>query len=93
MADGAPEGIDSPCADAPQVRLEFGERHLDRGQVGRVWRQEQELGAALFEHGGGFGAFVAGEVVEDDDIAEPERGRELGFDPGLENPAVHRPVD
>ena len=38
MADCAPEGVDGPGADAPEVSLELGERHLDRVQVWRVER-------------------------------------------------------
>lgn len=33
--------------------------------------------------------FMAGEVVEDDDVAWLEGGRKLGFDIGLEDHAVH----
>jgi hypothetical protein len=33
------------------------------------------------------------EVVEDDDVALPELGRELGLDPDVEGGAVHRAVE
>lgn len=36
---------------------------------------------------------MAGEVVEDHDVAGLERWGELGFDPGLEDLAAHRPID
>ena len=53
---------------AQQV-LELGEDLLDRVQIGRVFRQEEELGA-----GGADGvahrlALVAAEIVHDDDVA------------------------
>lgn len=38
-------------------------------------------------------AFMAGEVVEDDDVAWLEGGRKLGFDIGLEDHAVHWGID
>ena len=46
-----------------------GEGHLDRVEVGTVGRQEQEQGALVLQHLGGFCALVDGEIVEDDDVA------------------------
>lgn len=37
--------------------------------------------------------FMAGEVVEDDDVAWLEGGRELGFDADLEDHPVHRGIN
>ena len=47
VADGPPEGVDCPGADAPEMSLELGEGHLDRIEVGTVGRQEEEPRAAL----------------------------------------------
>jgi len=38
-------------------------------------------------------AFVRAEIVENDDIARFQGSDELGFDVGLESPAVDRPVE
>ena len=39
------------------------------------------------------GLFLGGKVVHDDDITLDEGRRELGLDIGVEDAAVHRPVD
>jgi len=75
------------------MRLEFGECHFDWIKIGAVWRQEQEPSAAFFEDGFGFVAFMAGQVVEDHNVAWLERWRELGLDIDLEDVAVHRAVN
>ena len=36
---------------------------------------------------------MGAEIVEDNDVARTERGRELGLDVGVEHLAVERPVD
>lgn len=89
MAECTPELVDCSRADASQMGFELGKGHFDRIEVWRVGRQEQEPCAAFLEHGGSFWAFMAGEIVEDHDIAALERGRELCFDPCLEEVAVH----
>ena len=88
-----PQGIDGPRFCLSQMSLEFGEGHLDRIEVGAVGRQVEEPCAALLEDRGGLLALVAGEVVEDHHVAWLQRWSELGFDPGLEDPPVHRAVD
>jgi hypothetical protein len=40
IADGFPEGLDCPGADASEMGLELGERHLDGVEVWTVRRQE-----------------------------------------------------
>lgn len=75
------------------MRLEFGESHLDRVQIRRIGRQEEEPGTSAFQAVGSFGAFVNGEIVEDDDIARRERRGELGLDPEIEECPVKRLVD
>ena len=56
-------------------------------------RQEQEPSATLLENGFGFLAFVAAEVVEDDNVTWLKRGGELGLDVGVEDLAIHGLVD
>ncbi len=84
ISDCFPEVIEGSGGGGAQMGLEFGERHLDRVEVGTVGRQEQEPGSFLLEAFGGPCAFVDGEVVEDDDVALREGRRELGLDPGVE---------
>ena len=93
VADGLAEGVDGPGADSAQVSLELGEGHFDRIEIGAVGRQEEEPCAAFPEDGLGFGAFVAGEVVEDDHVTLAQGRSELGLDVGIEGLAVHRVVD
>lgn len=73
--------------------LEFCEGHFDGVKVWAVGRQEEEPSAAFLKDGAGLLAFVAGEIVEDDDIAWRKGWRELGFDVGFEDTAVHGLID
>ena len=73
--------------------LQFGERHLDRIEIGTVGREEEEPCSARFDDLMRLLAFVAREVVEDDDVARIEGRRELGLDVDLEDLARHRAVD
>jgi len=73
--------------------LEFSECHFDRVEIGAVWRSEEEPCASGLEYGLGFFAFVAGEIVEDNDVAGLEGRGELGFDIGLKGCSVHGAVD
>ncbi len=73
--------------------LELGEGHFDRIEVGAIWGQEDEPGAACLEDRLGLCAFVAGEIVEDDHVTPLERGGELGLDIGLEDTPVHGAVN
>lgn len=75
------------------MRLELGEGHFDGMEVRAVGREEQDPRPAFLEDCGGHFASVAGEVVENDHVAELERRRELGLDISLEDLAVHRTVD
>ena len=67
--------------------------HLDRVQVGGVLRQEQHPCASGAHGGFGFGTFVDGQAVEDDDISGPKRWGELGLDVDVEGVAIHRAGD
>jgi hypothetical protein len=93
IADGTPEVVDVPGLDAPEMGFEFGEGHFDWIEIGTVRRQEHEPGAALLEERLGSLAFMARQIVEDDDVAGAQGRRELGLDIGLEDLPVHRRVD
>lgn len=64
---------------------------LDRVEVGGVGRQLQEPGSNAAQDGGGLRAIVAGQVVEDDDVARSQGGGELGLDIEVEGVAVIGP--
>lgn len=75
------------------MRFEFREGHFDRVEIRAVRRGEEEPCTACLEDGLGLFTFVAGEIVEDHDVAGIERWGELGFDIGFEGGAVHGAVD
>ena len=68
--------------------LEFGEGHFDRVEVRAVRRQEQEPSSTLLKERLGFCAFVAGEVVQDHNVARMQCWGELGLDVGVEDLTV-----
>lgn len=69
--------------------LSFAKAISNGIEVRAIGRQEQEPCALRPDRFFGPLTFMAGEVVEDDDVAWLEGGRELGFDIGLEDHAVH----
>ena len=75
------------------MSLELGKGHLNRVEIWTVWRKEQEPGAALLQDRLSFAALVAGEVIENDNIARLQCGSELGLDIGVEDHPVHGFVD
>ena len=92
-AGGLPDLIVGSRGGLADQGLEFREGHFDGVEVGAVGRQKEGPSADRFEHLGGFGAFVAGEIVEDDHITGLQARRKLGFDVELEALAVDRAVD
>ena len=73
--------------------FELGEHLLDRIEIGRVRRQEEQMrsdGAYGLSHGL---TLVAAEVIEDDDIAGFERRSQLRLDVQQEAIAVNRAVE
>ena len=76
-----------------QQVLELGEDLLDRVQVRRVFRQEEELGAGrAYELAHRF-AFMAAKIVHDDDVAGAKRWDEDLFNIGSEALTVDRTVE
>lgn len=92
-ADSFPQFLDGAGADASEMSFELGESHFDGVEVGTVGRQEKEPGATVLEDGLGLFALMAGQVVEDDDIARPQGRGELCLDVGFEERPVHRALD
>jgi hypothetical protein len=93
FADGRANGFDGSCAGFSQVVFEFGEQLLDRVQVRGVFRQKDEMGAGLADRGPYRFAFVAAEIVHDDDISEPQGGNENFLDIEEEPLTIDRTVD
>ncbi len=92
-ADAVPDVSDGSFIGLSQQGLELGEHHLDRVQVGAVGRQEQEVCAGSADGAANIDALVATKVVEDHDIAGPERWCEELLNPGEEDRAVDRAID
>lgn len=57
----------------PKERFQFREGHLDRIEIRAVGRQESDARAGGFDRGAHLRVFVNREIVEDNDIAWPER--------------------
>jgi hypothetical protein len=76
-----------------QQRFELGEELLDRVEVWAVGRQEEQLGAGRANDTSYRLALVAAEVVDDDDVAGAQRGRQHLLDIGEKALPVDRPVD
>jgi hypothetical protein len=93
VSDSLPEGVVGSGGCFADQGFEFGECHLDGVQVGAVGWQGQEPCADVAEHFGGLWRFMAGEVVEDDDVAFAQRRDQLGLDVKVEQFAVDRAVD
>ena len=73
-----------------QQVLELGEDLLDRVQVGRVLRQEEQFGTGGANELPHRLAFVAAEIVHDDDVAFAQRRHKDPLDIGSESLAVDR---
>ena len=76
-----------------QQCLELGKDLFDRVEVGGVSRQEEQLGAGAADELAHGLAFVAAEIVHDDDVAETQRGHQELLDIGAKAGAVDRPID
>ena len=91
--DGVAYGVLGSGGGLAQPMLELGEEHLDRVQVGRVLRQEEEPGAGGADGLPDRGALVRAEVVHDDDVAGPQRRHQHPLDVEPEAVAVDRAVE
>lgn len=72
--------------------LDFGEDLLDRIEVGRVWRQEQQFGPDTLDSLANRIALVGREIVHHHDVAWMQLGNEKLFDPSQKDRAVHRAI-
>ena len=76
-----------------QQGLKLGKDLLDRVEIGRVARQEEQLGAGAADQLANRLALMAAEVVHDDNAAGVEGGDQELFDVSAEAGVVDRPVD
>lgn len=79
--------------DGAQKRFEFCEDLFDRIEIRTVWRQKSEVCTSLFDGGTDFRLFVHGEVVQDDNIAGPQRRRQHLLNVGAKTRVVDRPIE
>ena len=73
--------------------LEFGEDLLDGVQIGRVFRQEEELGASGADGPANGLSLMAAEIVHDDDVTWPQGRDEKLLNVDLELLTVDRAVE
>src|SRR3954463_2627761 len=91
--DGGPKALDGAFGGLAQECFQFGEGLLDRVEVRAVRRQVEELCARRLDQGSHPWPLVAGQVVQDHDIAQPQGGHEDLLNIGLERRAVDRPIE
>ena len=84
--------IEASGPSGAQERFQFGEYELDGIEIGTVRRQKSEVRSHGFDRPAYLGLFVDGQVVEDDDIAWPERWHQDLFDRGAKTFVVDRAV-
>jgi len=87
------EGVDRARPGVAQQVFELCEDLLDRVQIGRVFGQEQQLGASRSDRLPNGFSFVAGEIVHHHEITNFERGHQHPLDIDREAFAVDRAVE
>ncbi len=93
ISNPVPEGINGTLGGLAQQCLELGEELLDWVEVGRIGRQVEQHSTRGFDGVADACDLVSPEIVEDDDVARPQGGRQDLLDIGEERIAVHRAVD
>ena len=81
------------CSCLAEQMFELGKYLFDRVQVGRVFWQEEELGAHRTDELTNCFALVASQVVQDDDIAGTKRRQKNLLDIGPEAHAIDWSLD
>ena len=92
-ADAPPDRFDGSLFGFTEERFEFGEHLFDWVEIGRVWRQEQQVRASGTDQLTHLAALVRSEIVHDDDVARCQCRRQYLFDVSHECVAVDRPVE
>lgn len=73
--------------------FQFRERLFDGIEIGTVGRQEAKVGPDAFDRGADLGLAVYGEIVQDNDVARPERRHQHLLDVGHEGDVIDRAVE
>ena len=73
--------------------LELGEDLLDRIEIGAIGRQEEQMGSLCADDIASSLAFVAPEIVEDDDVPLGQGRSQLLLDIEREEFGINRVVD
>jgi hypothetical protein len=85
--------VESAGAGRAHEGLQFGKRHLNRVEVRTVRREKAHTGPGLLDHRADLRLLMAGEVVEDDHIAGPERRDQDLLHVRAERDGIHRAVE
>ena len=88
-----PSGLNGARVGLAQQGLELGEDLRDRVEIGRVARQEEQLGAGAADQAAHRLALVTAEIVHDDDIAGAAGWHQELLEISAKAGAVDRAVD
>src|SRR5947209_556123 len=75
-ADSLPGRVKSPLCGLAQELFELGEDLLDRVEIGAIGQEEKEPCTGSPDRGADGLAFVAAQIVENDDVASLQHGDE-----------------
>ena len=93
LSNAFPCGLDGSFRRLSLQGFEFSEDLFDWVDVGRVGRQEQQVGFGRSDRGSNSFALVTAKVVQDDDVAWFERRHENLFDVFPEAFSVDRAIE
>jgi hypothetical protein len=91
--EGRQQRLERPGGQPPQVRFKLGEGMLDRVEVGRVGRQEQQPAAYRLDQMADPLALVRAQVVQHHYLAGAQVGQQRVGDVGVEDQAVGRTLE
>lgn len=93
LPDGVPDRFEQAVPGRPQDRLRLREAQFNRIDAWTVFRQKPEVRADGFDRLTHSRALIAGEIVEYDEVAGRQRGREHLLDVDSETRAINRPIE
>src|SRR5215472_1054157 len=82
-----------PFLGLAQMRLDFGKALLDRIEIGTVGRQIAQCSVRRFDDLAHPISLVSRQVIDDDDVAWPQRRRQAFLQIFDEDRTVHRAID
>ena len=89
VGEGVEPLIKCPCSNSAEMGFELVKGHLNRVEIWRVWRQEEEPTALRPECGSGLDVFVCGEVVADHDRSGLNFWHQTLADVGCKSLPIH----